>query len=150
MSEARDRTSVAPWADHGGWVGTAHERARSQLLQALRAGGFDVVELEGERIVNRESFLGEAARALGVEAPREPTWQAFAASLEAAGRTLGPRTALVWRRADYSSFFSMPTVVEAVHALLEWRRDLGARGTHLEVFLLGQTRDFPVPEEAAS
>jgi hypothetical protein len=136
-----------PWVG-GEAVRPVRETAAGSLLSGLDRLGFRAVRLEGERIVNPETFFGELSRELPLEG-RSSSWDELVASLAAAGTQLEGRVALVWHRADYSAFFSLATVVTASHLLLGWRDALAERGVELELFLLGATRDFAAPEATA-
>lgn len=137
------------------WIGTGpiyacNERAAATLVEALGRLGWDVVELEGERIVNHESFVDVFRRAFAFPDGTGEDWTALAAvAPERLSRPLGDRVALVWRRADHSAHFSLKCVVEACAFLLGWGRTLERSDAvptrRLDVFLLGQTRDFAQP-----
>ena len=146
VSPASAIEDALPWIG-GSAVRSVRETAVGPLLAGLERLGFRVVRLEGERIVSAETFLGELARGLPLD-ERPETWADLRVSLEGAG--LESRVALVWHRADYSAFFSLATVVAASHLLLGWRDALAERGTELELFLLGATRDFAAPEGATA
>lgn len=139
MAGLRD---ALPWMG-GGLVLTANQRAAEEVLRGLDTAGRRVVELEGERIVSRESFFAHLSEAVGL--PLGPDWAAFRERRGRAERLLGEHAAVVWHRADHSAFFSLATVAEAVHELLAWREERRASGADLEVVLLGSTRDFPEP-----
>ncbi len=139
-----------PWIGSGP-VYACNERAASTLVDSLVRLGFDVVELEGERIVNHESFVDLFARAFGFPPGGAGGWQSLAGvPPERLEKPPGERVALVWRRADHSAAFCLKCVVEACAFLLGWGRALersdAAPTRRLDVFLLGQTRDFPQPE----
>ena len=153
-SEARATDAPAPdeaipWIGNGP-VYACNERAAATLLDALRRLGFDVVELEGERIVSHESFVDLFTRAFGFPPDVDGGWQSLAqVRPDRLTRRPGERVAVVWRRADHSAAFCLKCVVEACAFLLGWARALersdAVPTTRLDVFLLGQTRDFAQP-----
>jgi hypothetical protein len=133
-----------PWMH--GVVNTAHLSTAPRLAEALGSLGFEVVRLEGERIVNDRSLFEQLFGVLGFpeDCPRD--WEGFRSRAgEVAGR-LPEHSAILWLRADASAFFSLRTVAEAVHFLLGWGDALAETGRQLEIVLLGQTRDYPQPE----
>jgi hypothetical protein len=148
VSPSNALEEAMPWIG-GNAVRPVRETAAGALLSGLERLGFRVVRLEGERIVSPETFFGEMSRALPLEG-RPASWDELVASLEAARPRLEGHVALVWHRADYSAFFSLATVVAASHLLLGWRDAVAKRGTELELFLLGATRDFAAPEGATA
>ena len=137
------------------WVGdgpiySCNERARTRLVEALDGLGYEVVELEGERIVSQESFADLFARAFGLPDGTGPEWETLAAVRpEQLGRGTAERVAIVWRRADHSAAFNLKCVVEAGAFILGWARSLERSEAlptrEVVLFLCGQTRDFPHP-----
>ena len=139
-----DLRQEIPWLA-GKRVLSANQAAAARLRADLDRLGSGCRELEGERIVNDESFFDAIGRTFRLE--EAFGWDAVIEALAGATDRLGSREAVVWHRADASAFFSLRTVVEAVSTLLE-AADRLAPGVRLDVILLGQTRDFPHPEGA--
>jgi hypothetical protein len=139
-----DLRQELPWLA-GQTVLSAKQAAADRLRSDLDRLGYGYRELEGERIVNDESFFDAVGRAFGVE--EAFGWDAVVDALTGVADRLGSREAVVWHRADASAFFSLRTVVEAVRALLEAAGRLEP-GVRLDVILLGHTRDVPHREGA--
>jgi hypothetical protein len=132
-----------PWLGSGP-VWTAGQASAGDLEAALGEAGFEVRQLEGERIVSLESFFAEAERVLGLDGCG-PDWASFARCRWAKEDDLPAVLAVVWHRADHSAFFNLKVVVAAAHAFLEWDRDRSEKHRQAELFLLGSTRDYPGP-----
>ncbi|HWC32788.1 MAG TPA: hypothetical protein VG709_06640 [Actinomycetota bacterium] len=148
-TDALAPNEAMPWIGSGP-IYACNERSAGTLVEALRRLGFDVVELEGERIVNHESFTDLFTYAFGFPAASANGWQSLAeVPTERLTRPPGERVAIVWRRADHSATFCLKCVVEACAFLLGWGRALERSDAvptrRLDVFLLGQTRDFAQP-----
>jgi hypothetical protein len=137
-----DLDEAVAWAGPGP-VRTAHQAAGGQLEASLAALGFELRELEGERIVSAESFFAELYRALRL-GECDPSWDGFARCRRRA--ELPDLLAVVWNRADHSAFFNLKAVAEAAHEFVEWDRERAAEGRQVALFLLGQSRDFPRPD----
>jgi hypothetical protein len=136
-----DLDEAVAWAGPGP-VRTAHQAAGVEVEASLAALGFDLRELEGERIVSPESFFAELYRVLGL-GDCEPSWEGFARCRRRA--EIPDLLAVVWNRADHSAFFNLKAVAEAAHSFLEWDRERAAEDRQVALFLLGQSRDFPRP-----
>jgi hypothetical protein len=124
----------------------ANQAAAGRLRDDLERLGYGIRELEGERIVSDESLFDALRRAFELPAEAPIDWGNVVERIVGARDDLGEREAVLWNRADASGFFSLRTVVEGTAALMAARARLDP-GIRLEVILLGQTRDFPQPEE---
>lgn len=142
-----DLRKAFPWL-RGHAAGFADESRTSELVDGLRANGFHLYFLDGERISDTASFFLEVERALELPPYFGRNWNAFIDSLGDFEIRSARRVAVIWRHAESSATSDLAVFVEAVHWFLAIGADLrttkprGGELTQLELLLVGNAPGF--------
>lgn len=113
---------------------------RDALLRLLAADGYRTLELDGESVHDRSSFLRATGGLLGGDAAEG--WEELRDRLRERV-ALHSRSCLVWTDADRMLDHGLADLVAALDALAGISRTLYARDLVFLTFLLGAGANFP-------